>query len=239
MRSPHTGDEKAIGLSPCKWNVSSRAFKLPWLARQMPSVRELDRLMLLRTAMHRILNFGIGLFLICGQPLRAANPDDIEFRARLVKDTRLYHMGESVPMEISYSSPVEKKYYRSSSGPPAYSDAITPQITPADGVLDLRELRRDLRGGWGSSGVGGFGYVGPQPVTQQLDLCEWYRFLEPGHYSVIFTSTEVSRVKSKEEGGGREPVTLESNPVDLDILPADPAWVAGELSKARFVPNPA
>jgi hypothetical protein len=142
-------------------------------------------------------------------------------------------------MEISYSSQVEKKYYRSFSGAPPYSDAITPQIAPADGVLDLRELRRDLREGWGSSGVGGFGYVGPQPVTQQVELCEWYRFLKPGHYSIIFTSNEVSRVKSKEDGGGREPVTLESNPVDLDILPADPAWVAGELSKARFVPNPA
>jgi len=161
-------------------------------ARQMASVRELnfDRLMLLRTAMHRILNFGIALFLICAHPLRASNPEDLEFRLGLARDTRVYHLGESVPIEISYSSQVEKKYYRSFSGPPAHSDAVTPQITPTDGVLDLRELRRDLRGGWGSSGVAGFGYVGPQPVTQQLDLCEWYRFLKAGHYSVIFTSTE-------------------------------------------------
>ena len=189
--------------------------------------------------MHRILNFGIGLFLVCAHPLRTSNPEDLEFRVGLARDTRVYHMGESVPIEISYSSQVEKKYYRSFSGPPAHSDAVTPQIIPADGVLDLRDLRRDLREGWGSSGVGGFGHVGPQPVTQQLDLCEWYRFLKPGHYSVIFTSTEVSRVKSKEEGGGREPVTLESNPVDLDILPADPAWVAGELSNIEQALNTA
>ena len=167
-------------------------------------MRELDfdRLILFRTAMQRILNFGIALFLMCAHPLRASNPEDLEFRVRLARDTRVYHTGESIAMEISYSSQVEKKYYRSSSGPPPYSDGVTPQITPADGVLDLRELRRDGEG-WGSSGVGGFGYVGLQPVTQQVDLCEWYRFLKPGHYSVILTSNEVSRVKSKEkvEGG--------------------------------------
>lgn len=37
-------------------------------------------------------------------------------------------------------------------------------------------------------------------------------------------------MKSAEEGGGLEHLTLESNPVDLDILPSDPAWVAAEIS---------
>ena len=36
-------------------------------------------------------------------------------------------------------------------------------------------------------------------------------------------------MKRKEEGGGHEDLTLESNPVDLDILPADPVRIAGEL----------
>ncbi len=177
--------------------------------------------------MHRILNFGIVFFLISGHPPRATNPDDIEFRVRLVKDTRVYHMGESIELEISYSSQIERKYYGSFAGPTPESIAVTPHVAPPDGVLDLRELRRDR--GMAGSFLGSAGYVGPQPDTQQLDLCRWYRFQRPGHYSVIVTSTEVSRLKSPEEGGGREPLTLESNPVDLDILPADPAWVAGEI----------
>jgi hypothetical protein len=63
-----------------------------------------------------------------------------------------------------------------------------------------------------------------------LDLCAWYRFYKPAHYSIIITSKEVSRLKSAEEGGGEEHLILESAPVEFDILPADPAWAAGELS---------
>jgi len=178
--------------------------------------------------MFRIINFGVVLFLIWAHPLGAANPDDIEFRARLVKDTRVYHIGEPIEMEISYSSRSEKKYFGSFTGPTPELEAVTPHVTPPDGVLDLRELRRDR--GMAGSFLGSSGYVGPRPDTQQLDLCQWYRFQKPGHYSVIVTSREISRVKSAEEGRRREQLTLESNRVDLDILSADPAWVAGELS---------
>ena len=176
-------------------------------------------------AMRRISDFGIVLFLIWGHLLGAENPKDIEFRVRLMKHTHVYHMGESIEMEISYSSQSEKRYYGSFSGPTPESIAVTPHVTPPDGVLDLRELRRDRA--MAGSILGGAGYVGLQPNPQQFDLCRWYRFQKPGHYSVIVTSTEVSRLKSPEEGGGREPLTLVSNPLDLDILPADPAWVTG------------
>jgi len=56
---------------------------------------------------------------------------------------------------------------------------------------------------------------------------------------VTFTSREVWRAKSKEEGGGKEPLTLESNSVDLDISPADPVWVAGQLSDIEQALNTA
>ncbi|HEY2422583.1 MAG TPA: hypothetical protein VGH55_00675 [Chthoniobacterales bacterium] len=178
--------------------------------------------------MHGIVKFGVVFLLIGGDVLSAVNPEDIEFRARLMKGTRIYHMGEPIKVEISYSSQIEKKYYGSFSGPRPELAGATPQITPTDGVLDLRELRRDR--GFAGDILGALGYVGPQPTAQQLDLCEWYRFQKPGHYSVTFTSTEASRVKSAEEGGGLERLTLESNPVDFDILPVDPAWVAAEIS---------
>jgi len=97
----------------------------------MPSVREVDfdRLILLRTAMQRILNFGIALFLMCAHPLRASNPEDLEFRVRLATDTRVYHMGESIEIEISHSSQIEMKYYGSFSGPSPDVPGVTTRVS--------------------------------------------------------------------------------------------------------------
>jgi len=173
------------------------------------------------------MSLGVVLFLVLGHAVRAASQDDIEFRARLLKDTRVYHMGESIKIEVSYSSQVEKRYYESFTSLSPFREDVALHVSPTDGVLDLRALHE---GGVGGSFVGSEGYLSQQPITQQLDLCEWYRFQKPGFYSVTFTSKQVSRVKSPEEGVGLEPLTLESNPVDFEILPADPAWDSAELS---------
>lgn len=179
--------------------------------------------------MREIIQFAVVLvLLLAAQAVQGANPDDIEFRARLTKATPTYHMGEPIEVEMSYSSQSEKKYHGSFFGPAPEFAAVKLQITPTDGVLDLAELRRYR--GFAGDVLGSEVYVGAQPNTQQLDLSEWYRFQKPGHYWVTFASTEVSRVKSAEEGGGFEHLTLESNPVEFDILPADPAWVAAQMS---------
>jgi hypothetical protein len=179
--------------------------------------------------MYRIIGFGILLFLIEGHALRVENPQDIEFQVRLLKAPHVYHMGEPIEVEISYSTRTEKKYYGSFTAPRPDLIGVTPHVTPMDGVFDLRELRRDR--GMAGSILSGVGYVSPQPLTQQFDLCEWYRFRKPGQYSVVVTSTEVSRVRNAEEGGGLEPLTLESDPLDFDILPADPVWDAEQINK--------
>src|SRR5438093_7197923 len=178
--------------------------------------------------MYRIVNIVLGLFLICEHGLCAASAEDVDFRARLVKGTHPYHMGEPIEIELSYSSQIKEKYYASVDTPVAGFDDLTPHLTSPDGILNMQELRRRdwvyyrTASGWTDLGL--------QPVTQRLDLSQRSRFPRPGHYSVTFTSREVWRAKSKEEGGGKEPLTLESNPVDLDISPADPVWVAGQLS---------
>jgi hypothetical protein len=88
--------------------------------------------------MQRIFVFGIVLLLICVRPLGATNPEDIQFRVRLLKDTQAYHMGESIELEIVYSSQSEKKYQRNST---SSLENVNLRLTPADGVVDLRVLR--------------------------------------------------------------------------------------------------
>jgi hypothetical protein len=114
---------------------------------------------------------------------------------------------------------------------------ITIHIVPSDGVLDLNVLR--FEHGFAGSIIGGVGVLSSQPTTWQIDLCSLYRFKNPGHYSVGITSNEVSRIKSAEEGGGLENLTLVSDWVDFDILPSDPAWDAAELSSIELELNSA
>jgi hypothetical protein len=163
----------------------------------------------------------------------APNPDDLEFRIRFVRNSVTYHTGESIEVEISYSSQAEKKYRGSWTGPRPELENIKLRITPVEGVTDLRDLSR----GFAGSILSGMGYVTAEPVTERLDVNDWYCFRKPGHYSLMITSNEVSRVKTGEEDGGEEHLTLESNPLEFDIVTADPSWNAAEFAEIERVLN--
>jgi hypothetical protein len=45
------------------------------------------------------------------------NPSDLDFHARLVSDSRAFHLGQPIEIEISYSTNAEKKYQTSRTGP--------------------------------------------------------------------------------------------------------------------------
>jgi hypothetical protein len=160
-----------------------------------------------------------------------SNPDDIEFRIRFVRNCSGYHTGESIDVEISYSSQADKKYHgRWTSSTPMFGSE-TLQISPMKGVVDVRDFIR----GWAGSSIGTEGYLSAEPHTQRLNLSEWYRFQKPGQYSLSVTSKSVSRVRGAEEGGGEEPLTLDSNALEFDILPADASWSATELAEIERV----
>ncbi|HKW98394.1 MAG TPA: hypothetical protein VJN43_11730 [Bryobacteraceae bacterium] len=159
-------------------------------------------------------------------PDSAANPDDVSFVLRLTKSTPVYHTGEVIEFEISYSSTTEKKYHGTFTTPDPDVAVVTLHLSPMGDAFDRRRLHESDFAG---SILSGNGDLGSQPMTTSGDLAKWYRFDKPGHYTLMVTSPEISRVKSFEEGGGVEPLTLESNPVDFDILPRDAAWESQEL----------
>jgi hypothetical protein len=156
--------------------------------------------------------------------LEAANPEDLEFRVRLAEDRNAYYMGEAIPVEVVYSSQSENKYRRLSL---SSLGNLEVRVWPSDGVVDRQLLQGE--GGWAGSILGGEAYLGPQEMIQPLDLCALYRFSKPGQYSVRILSKEVSRIRSAQEGGGNEQLTLEAGPLNFEILAPDPAWAAGEL----------
>jgi len=138
-------------------------------------------------------------------------------------------MGEPIGFEISYASQTERKYLTSQSNPTPEFGSIVLHLAPLDGALDPRSLRLCWGGFAGSFLSSGPRYLNSQPISEHAELTNWYRFQKPGHYSLAATSRAVSRSKSADEGGGQEILTLESNTVEFDILPRDPAWEALEL----------
>lgn len=180
--------------------------------------------------MRRTLTFGLFLAILSAHPLRATNPDDIDFRLCPVKDSHSYHLGEPIEFELLYSSESANKYRGSWPSPRPELSSVTVQISPTEGVVDLRPLRQSLA--FAGSFASSVGYLGSEPHKQKLDITDWYRFQKPGIYSLTVTSNTVSRVKSADEGGGDEPVTLNSNVAEFEILPADPSWESQEISEA-------
>jgi hypothetical protein len=163
--------------------------------------------------------------------LGRTNPDDIEFKIRFVEDKSSFHIGEPIEIEISYSTKIEKKYLGSWTSPSPGLEGVTPTLTRTDGVLDLRAVRDYM--GFPGSILSSIGFLGSEPVTQRLELGDWYRFQKPGHYAVMIRSSEVSRAKRAEEG--REQLSLDSDPLEFDVVATDPAWSMSELAEIERI----
>jgi hypothetical protein len=167
-------------------------------------------------------------------PTPVTNPPDLKFQARLLSDSHEFHTGEPIQIEISFSSDAEKKYQTSRMNPNPDLGGVVPQLSSMDGVTNLSALRRDPDGGFGGSFLsGGPEFLQSNPITQRVDLSAWYRFQKPGHYSVTVTSNTVWRIKTVEEGGGREIFDLESNAVEFEIVPHSTEWDAMELANIQ------
>ena len=177
-------------------------------------------------AMNRVCALALLAFSFAVQPLRAANPDDLKFELRLVGDRNAFHPGEAIPLEFTYSTESQNKYQGSFPSPSPELADLNVEVTPLQSVVDLRSVRYGLVAGSFLSAVG---FLTAMPRTERMDLTDWYQFRKSGHYSVRVQSSSIARVKTADEDGER--LTLESNAVEFDILPADAAWATEEKSK--------
>jgi hypothetical protein len=180
--------------------------------------------------MRRATKLAIFLLSIATAAFAAQSPgDDIQFTATFVNNLDAYHIGEPIPIQITYSAQTENKYWGSWTTPGPRFSPVTVKITPADGFMDPWTLL-DARG-MGGSIMSSDGYLTSKPRTMQFDLTSWYRFQKPGRYLVTVIGQQVYRVKSPSEGGGKEQLTLESQPLELNIVPSDSLWAAQQFSQ--------
>lgn len=166
--------------------------------------------------------------LLVGEAARAANTRDVQFELKLTRDANSYHLGEIIEFELTFASEENQKFVISQSNPTPVFGAVTLRLSPSDAVAP-RTFGMCWGGIGGSHLSSGPRYLSSEPIAENGELTDWYRFQKPGHYSLSVVSREVSRRKSVDEGGGVEVLDLESNEVQFDILPRDPVWEGDEL----------
>lgn len=138
-----------------------------------------------------------------------------------------FHVGEVIPIELSFRALV----------PDAYD--METRNYDRSGRLNIEQFHvtppgRDplqnfySTGAFLGGGLGGQQSLTSEPQVMREDLNEWVALEKPGHYSVYVTSGRVSRRGAQKD----EPVQLQSNVLEFDIVAADPAWQQQTLSSA-------
>lgn len=160
----------------------------------------------------------------------------------------LYHVGERIPLELSFTGPENKRFEINMasydrSGRMGYEEF---DVTPASGWAD------PLRVYFGSSiafmggGLTGFAPLSAKPVVVDLNLNEWVRFDQPGTYRIVVVSHRVSNVLTGKGGPfGAPGLDLTSNPIQLRIIPVTKTWervklaaILNELEVSAKTPGP-
>jgi hypothetical protein len=86
-------------------------------------------------------------------------------------------------------------------------------------------------GGYMGGGIRGMGVLAEKSFTVKLELNDWFRFDEPGMYTLAVRSRRVT----DESVAPHAVVPVESNGVSFEILPRDATWEASALDTARRI----
>jgi len=165
--------------------------------------------------------------------LQAQSPDSesVKFSVRTKGDQTIFHIGELIPLECSFTSASENHYQINTAsydrsgrlGVESY------QVEPNTGWDDPLALYFQSYGGMIGGGLSGFQKLSEQPAVIHRALNEWVRFNQPGRYHVVVTSSRVSRVGAEFLS---KPKEVPSDGLWLTIIPATPEWQAAALAEA-------
>lgn len=160
-------------------------------------------------------------------PLYAQQDSGASLTIRFADGTSRFHVGEVISIELSFQASISGAY------------DVEMRNYDRSGRLNMEQFhvtppgRDPLRnyysiGGFIGGGLGGQRELSNDPQIIREDLNEWVALDKPGHYSLYVTSRRVSRRDTTKD----EPVELQSNSLDFDLVAADPAWQQQTLSSA-------
>jgi len=169
---------------------------------------------------------GLAVLFLAGLSLRAQEP-----RATLDVQTAngqtAFHIGERIPLKLTFTSPNDAQYVIApwSNGRGSEFDFERFDVSPSTGWSDplatyFARARRFTGHLWQWPPL-----LESKPVHVSLDLNQWVRFDQPGVYRVKVIS---HRVGGAANGGGTLSA-LQSNVIELEILPTTPEWQEAKL----------
>lgn len=159
-------------------------------------------------------------------------PGDVSLQLTLKDGQTQFREGEIITLIAQYSSSAEKKYFlntRENDRSGRLSGMEVFCINPTAG----RDPLSDYFGsgmGFAGGGLGGLNDLSRDPYAIKLELNEW-KSLPPGAYRLRIASFRVTMPADKNhQGFGGTSVPLWSNEVSFQVIPADAAWQAEQLT---------
>ena len=159
----------------------------------------------------------------------AANPPGAALALRLADDKMQYHIGEVIPVDLSFSSTVPDTYQLwKTTGVRVDADSGDWFVVdPQEGVDDPQPNE-----GGAYSILGNNPVLGEKPEMISSVLNEWLRFDKPGKYRVYAVSGRVTPLHPKDHAQWGQSLRLASNIVSIEIIPADAEWASHALEQA-------
>jgi hypothetical protein len=145
---------------------------------------------------------------------------NVILQVSVASDRRDFHIGESIPLQLSFSSAVKDRYQINMaqydrSGRMNYEHF---SVSPESGAVDPLA---NYQGGPGG-GLTGFKF---------LTLNEWVRVTRPGEYRLAVTSDRAG-VRDPSNSLDASPITARSSEVMLKVIPAPRTWQKQVFDKA-------
>jgi hypothetical protein len=196
-----------------------------------------------RAGVHAATRLALGAALITGSmvavsgrtaagqdPVPASPEVPVTLTLGIAGDQRQFRPGEIIPVELTFRSDAPGRFALDTRSFNLRGDFAvdTFRIEPLDGVSDplLDYYASAILVG---SGIGSTSRLGTQPRGVQLELNEWFRFDTAGVYTVSVRSKRVLDLSLQNVWPA---VTVQSNPVSLEILPFDQSWEQAEIDQA-------
>ena len=154
---------------------------------------------------------------------------DVVLRVSIAGDRTEFRIGETIPLQLSFSSTVEDRYHvnKARYDRSGRMEHERFSVSPATGAVDPLA---GLDGGIGG-GLTSYSFLSVKPWTTTLNLNEWLRFTRPGEYELSVSSRRVGR-KDASSALGESPVTARARPVRLRIVHATRSWQKATFDQA-------